>query len=291
MAIEGQFAVVSGGTDGMGAATALLLAENGANVLIIGRSQDKADAMVARAAAAPGTGTLRAIVSDFASMKNVVAAVEEVAALTPTIDLLVHAVGILISRTEHTDEGIEKDFAVSYLSRFVFLETASARGLLRPSTRLLNIAASAPKVPRYQQQDFSDLDVVTSRVGLKSHGQAQLANELLTAQAAERYGVTAIGYGPGSVNTSIRREVPGWIQAAMRPFFARGAREPGEVARELVELLLDPELEAGQSYFANKTGRFPAAAYIADPAHQADVLAASLALTDQALSGRTPGAR
>lgn len=83
-----------------------------------------------------------------------------------------HAVGILISRTEHTAEGIEKDFAVSYQSRFVFLETASAKGLLRPSTRLLNIAASAPKVPRYQQLDLSDLAVVKPRVGMKSHGQA-----------------------------------------------------------------------------------------------------------------------
>lgn len=69
--------MVSGGTDGMGAATALLLTECGTEVIIIGRSQGKADALVARAAALPGTGTLTAIVSDISSMRNVVAAVAE----------------------------------------------------------------------------------------------------------------------------------------------------------------------------------------------------------------------
>ena len=32
------------------------------------------------------------------------------------IDILIHGVGILISRTEHSTEGIEKDFAIGYLS-------------------------------------------------------------------------------------------------------------------------------------------------------------------------------
>lgn len=98
----------------------------------------------------------------------------------------------------------------------------------------------------------------------------------------------AIGYGPGSVNTSSRREIPGWIQTVMKPFFARRTREPGEVASQLVDLLLDPDLEAGRSSFADKTGRFPIAAYIADPTRQR--AAASLALADQALRSRIPGA-
>lgn len=63
------------------------------------------------------------------------------------------------------------------------------------------------------------------------------------------------------MNTSICREVPGWIQAFMKPFFALSIREPDEVARQVVELLLDPDLKAGHSYFANKTGCFPVADY------------------------------
>jgi len=75
----------------------------------------------------------------------------------------------------------------------------------------------------------------------------------------------------------------------MKPFFARSTRQPDEVARQLVDLLLDPDVETGHSYFANKTGRFPMADYIADPARQRAVLAASLTLADQALTTRTPG--
>lgn len=280
--IAGRAAVITGGTDGMGAATALRLRAMGADVLIIGRSQQKADSVVARAAELPGPGSLRALVADFSEMCTVETTVTEIAGLVDRIDLLVHAVGILISRTEHTNEGIEKDFAVSYLSRFVFLETAAHHGLLSPHTRMVNLAASSPKVPRYAQLEFAPLQLVEARVGMKSHGQAQLANDLLTAQAGARYGITAIGYGPGTVDTNIRREVPAALRAAMRPFFALTTRNPDQAAEQIVDHLGDATLEPGSAHFANKHGYFPIAAYIDDPARQSDLLAASLTLADRA---------
>jgi NAD(P)-dependent dehydrogenase (short-subunit alcohol dehydrogenase family) len=218
--LAGRTAVVTGGTDGIGAATALRLYRQGAHVTIIGRSQAKADALTARAAAEAGRGSLRAVVADLSEMATVEATVNRLAGDTPAIDVLVHAVGILLPRTEHTVEGMEKDFAVGYLSRFVFLEAAARHHLLHPGTRMINIAASSPKIPSFARMEFTDLAEVQARVGMRSHGQAQLANDLLTAQAPVRYGISAVGYGPGSVNTNIRREVPALIRAIMKPFFA-----------------------------------------------------------------------
>lgn len=280
--IAGKTAVVTGGTDGIGAATAMELVRRGARVQIVGRSRTKADALLATAQDVPGEGSLEALVDDLSEMAAVREVVERIAESSPAIDLLVHAVGILITRTEHTREGIEKDFAVSYLSRFVFLETAARAGLLHPGTKLLNIATSAPKVPRLMQMEFDDLATVQARVGMRGHGQAQLANDLLTAQAGRRYGITAIGYGPGPVDTAIRREVPGIMRVLLRPFFARSTRQPTEVARELADILADPKLEGSDAYFYDRSGAFPADRFIADPHRQAALLDASLALARKA---------
>ncbi|MFI7211808.1 SDR family NAD(P)-dependent oxidoreductase [Micromonospora maritima] len=287
----GKTAVVTGGTDGIGAATALRLRSLGADVIVVGRSTAKADALVARAAALPGPGSLRAITADFSSMRVVEEVVARLAGEIDAVDLLVHAVGILITRTEHTSEGIEKDFAVSYLSRFVFLEAAARHGLLHPDTRLVNIAASGPKIPSYARMEFGNLAEVESRVGMKSHGQAQLANDLLTAQVPQRYGITAIGYGPGAVDTSIRREVPAALRAIMQPFYAWRTRKPDEVARQIVDLLTDPTLAAGSATFHNRKGPFPPDGFITAPDRQRDLLRTSTALAGKALADREDGAR
>ena len=283
--------VITGGTDGIGAATALEYCRRGANVIIIGRSHVKADEIVRRANKFSSAGTIEVLISDFSIMKNVKNTVQRLREKVSSIDVIIHAVGILISKTEHTTEGIEKDFAVSYLSRFVFMEEASAHNLLTEQTIMLNIAASAPKIPRYAQMEFHDIAEVRSRVGMKSHGQAQLANDIFTGLAAHRYGITTIGYGPGSVNTNIRRELPKILVALIQPFFAFSTREPFEVARQIVGIVEDKSrLMVGQVHYCNKNGSFPADPFITDTQRKQALLKTSLTLVHDALSGSTHSA-
>ncbi len=282
----GRTAVVTGGTDGIGAATARALRDEGARVVAIGRSRAKAEALAVEPAR--GGGSIEVVVADLGLTGEVRRVVGEVAARLGPIDHLVHAVGILLTRAAHTAEGVEQDFAVSYLSRFLFLEEAARHGLLTPATRMVNIAASARRVPFYVRMEFDDLDVVRGRTGMAGHGQAQLANDLLTARAPERYGITAVGYGPGAVDTAIHREVPALARAVMRPFSARLARRPAAVAAQLLDLLADPALARGTALFADRKGTFPAAEYVADRRRPDAVLAVSAQLVADATARSTP---
>jgi NAD(P)-dependent dehydrogenase (short-subunit alcohol dehydrogenase family) len=284
--LTGVTAVVTGGTDGIGAATALELRARGADVTIVGRSPAKAQALVARADALPGSGSLRAITADLSLMRTAREIGERLAEEIGHVDLLLNAVGILITRTAHTDEGIELDFAVGYLSRFVLMETLAARGAFTPTTRIVSIAASSREVPKFARLEFDDLAAVEARTGMTSHGLAQLANDLLIAQAAARYGVTAVGYGPGAVDTSIRRDVPPLIRTLLKPFYARSTRPPEEVGRQIADIFADPSVKPGDTAFFNRGGRFPTASFIADAARQAALLRTSLALSEKALASR-----
>jgi NAD(P)-dependent dehydrogenase (short-subunit alcohol dehydrogenase family) len=282
----GRTAVVTGGTDGIGAATARALRDEGARVLVVGRSAAKAAALAAEPAR--GGGSIATVVADLGLTTEVRRAVGEVAARLGPIDHLVHSVGVLLTRAAHTAEGVEQDLAVSYLSRFLFLEEAARLGLLAPATRMVNIAASARRVPFYVRLEFDDLSVVRRRTGMAGHGQAQLANDLLTARAPERYGITAIGYGPGAVDTAIRREVPALARAVLRPLYSRATRRPSEVAAQLLDLLADPGLTPGAAVFADRSGTFPAAAYVADRRRQDALLAVSERLVADATARSTP---
>lgn len=281
--LRGKIAVVTGGTDGIGAATALRLCREGAKVIVVGRSPEKAARLVARADTSNG-GSLRPVPADFSLMRNVVETVEQLAGSVDHIDVLVHAVGILLPRTEHTVEGIEKDLAVSYLSRFAYLEEAHRHGLLSRDTRLVNISASSPRVPSYARMEFQPLSEVRARVGMRSHGQAQLANDLLTIQAPHRYGLTAVGYGPGSVRTQIRREVPGPIRTLMSPFFLLTTRDADDVARQLFGIIGDPDLPTAAASWFTKNGSFEPAPFITDTRRQGHLRAASLTLLREALT-------
>lgn len=280
--LTGTTAVVTGGTDGIGAATVRLLRERGADVIAVGRSRTKADALRAEEThRSAGSGRLDVRIADLGLMTEVVHLVENLT--VPRVDLLVHAVGVLLTKAEHTTEGLEKDFAVSYLGRYLFLEQAHRRGLLTDRTRLVNLAASAPRVPRFAQVEFSSLAQVEARTGMRAHGQAQLANDLLTALAPDRYGITAVGYGPGAVDTSIRREVPVLARAVLRPLYAVATRRPEQAATDVLAAVTDPELPRGSATFRNRRGAFAPAAYVTDHQRQQDLLTVSAALVDRAL--------
>lgn len=281
----GRTVVVTGGTNGIGAATARTLRQHGAHVVIIGRSAAKADAMLGEAAALGTPGSMDAIVSDFSSMRAVVEAVDDLAGRVETVDVLIHAVGVFLTRPAHTTEGIELDFAVSYLSRYVFLEHAHRLGLLTAQTRLINIAASAPRLPKRARLEFDDLDTVRARTGFASHSQAQTANDLLTAQAGARYGVAALGYGPGNTATDILRELP-WTTRALFFPFTRNKRTPEQVASQLLELIGDDHWSSTTAGFAGRSGRFQPDPFVTDPRRQREVLAISQALADHTLSDR-----
>lgn len=140
MQLDGQSALVTGGTAGIGLAIARALAAEGAKVIITGRSRSKLDAAIADI----GAGARHKIVGLAADAASV-AGVAEIVAAVPTVDILVNNLGIYESKAfaEITDADWQNLFDVNVMSG-VRLSRAYLPGMIaRNQGRVIFIASES----------------------------------------------------------------------------------------------------------------------------------------------------
>ncbi|HEY8508038.1 MAG TPA: SDR family oxidoreductase [Steroidobacteraceae bacterium] len=122
MHYAGKKAVIVGGSHGMGLATARMLLEGGARVLITGRNPRNVEAAKQQL----GSGLL-AVCSDVASMKDIAQLADTVRAQLGRIDLLHFNAGIaeLAPFQEVTEESYDRQFAVNTKGAFFTIQRLS----------------------------------------------------------------------------------------------------------------------------------------------------------------------
>lgn len=92
--LAGRAAVVTGGSRGIGLATALALRAEGAGVLVCGRSRPALDEARARLEAAPGPGRVAAVVADVRGHGEAERLVEAAVDTLGGVDVLVNNAGV-----------------------------------------------------------------------------------------------------------------------------------------------------------------------------------------------------
>lgn len=92
MQLSGKACLITGGTKGIGAATAIELARCGADVAIVGRNDDAEAAEVRRAVAALGRRCIM-IVADVGQPAEAARCVQQAAKQLGSVDVLVHSAG------------------------------------------------------------------------------------------------------------------------------------------------------------------------------------------------------
>ncbi|MBR1246009.1 3-oxoacyl-ACP reductase FabG [Bradyrhizobium sp. AUGA SZCCT0169] len=147
--LEGKRALVTGGSRGIGAAIALRLADEGADVaLTYEKSRDRAEAVVAKIEARGRKGL--AIAADSADPVAAKSAVDGAAAELGGLDILVNSAGIVRGYgpiETWTLEDIDRTLAVNV--RGVILATQAAAAHLSKGGRVITIGSNlAERVPQ-----------------------------------------------------------------------------------------------------------------------------------------------
>jgi NAD(P)-dependent dehydrogenase (short-subunit alcohol dehydrogenase family) len=126
--LTGQVAIVTGGSDGIGLATAALLVRRGAKVVICGRRQEQLD--IASAHIEAEGGTVEAVQLDVTDFPAFEALIQDVAARHGRLDMLVNnAMSVHYAPiSKLTLDHWRKDFAVN--SEAVFVGTKAAMAVM-----------------------------------------------------------------------------------------------------------------------------------------------------------------
>jgi retinol dehydrogenase-14 len=246
----GRTVLVTGGTGGIGRATALGLAAMGANVAITG--QDAARAAVAAMGIRAETGAqVNVFVADLSSQVEVRRLATEVLARLPQLDVLVNNVGGYWHTRHVTADGLERTFAVNHLAPFLLTDLLLSRLRQSDAARVVTVASHAHAQGRI---DFDDLQGDRSWSGARAYNQSKLANVLFSNELARRLhgsGVVANALHPGVVSTSFGAQDPGRTQRLL-PLMRPLLKSPAQGAATSIRLASAPDLDGITGrYFAN----------------------------------------
>src|SRR5829696_7658371 len=114
--MDGKVVLVTGGTGGIGKATAEGLANLGARVVAIGRDRGKGETATAEIKATSGNEALELMVADLSSQAEIHRLAREFEAHHDRLDVLVNNAGGLHSRRWETADGVEGTIAVIHLA-------------------------------------------------------------------------------------------------------------------------------------------------------------------------------
>lgn len=275
--MDGKTALVTGGTSGIGKATAIGLAKEGAAVTLLVRNVSKGDQAVRDiAAAAPSAPKVELLECDLSSQASIRKAAASFLAKHEKLHVLVNAAGVFVKERTLTTDGLEKTFAVNYVAYFLLANSLLPALKKGAPSRVVNVSS------RYggAKLDFTDLQLANQPYSyLKSTPPTMLARVLLTQELAERLkgsGVVVNTLHPGLVaKTQLLHETGGFFKWITDTF--GGTPEKG--ADTAVWLATAPEAAnvTGKMFSKRKEMKTPGQG--ADPAARKRLWDETVALT------------
>jgi NAD(P)-dependent dehydrogenase (short-subunit alcohol dehydrogenase family) len=251
--MAGKSVLVTGGTAGIGKATAIGLAALGARVGITGRDQARTEAAAASIRAAAGSPAVDAFAADMSVQAGVRRLAAQVADTYPRLDVLVNNAGGFWAHRHVTADGLERTFALNHLAPFLLTSLLLDRLTASAPARILTVSSGAHARGRI---DFGDLQGERNYSGQRAYSQSKLANVMFTYELARRLddtGVTATVLHPGVVRTSFGAEDREAYLAVLIRVARVFMKTPAQGAGTSVYLASSPQVEGiSGRYFVNR---------------------------------------
>jgi NAD(P)-dependent dehydrogenase (short-subunit alcohol dehydrogenase family) len=187
--------IITGASDGIGAAAARRLSRSGENVVVVGRSESKTTAVAAELGA-------DYFVADFADLSQVRPLADKIRSEYPRIDVLVNNAGLMLHKVHLTPDGYEMTYQVNYLAPFL-LTTQLLDRLVDSRATIVNTTSSSHRLVRIATA--ADLENTSIRRPSIAYAYSKLAIVLFTKELHRRYhadGLSVATIHPGYVNSN-----------------------------------------------------------------------------------------
>ena len=247
--IDNKNVIVTGGTSGIGRATAIELAKLGANVTITSRTFANAEQIAAdigKEAGIPvGAETL-----DLSSLTSVREFANRYISAHDRLDVLINNAGNLSGSKRTTSDGLDWTMAANHFGPFLL--TNLLRELLTASapSRIINVSSENHRGAK-SGLNFDDLQMTGGYTSSKAYAASKLAGIMFTAELDRRlgdHGIIARALHPGVVATNFGKQPgsPKWLGIAMKllkPFLS--TPEKGAATSVYLATAQPDELEGG----------------------------------------------
>ncbi len=235
--------LITGSTDGIGLATAKVLAAENHTVLLHGRSEPKVVSAEQQIRAEGGTGRLERYHADLSDLGDVVAFAESVKANHETLDVLINNAGVFRLSNPVAANGLDLRFLVNTIAPYLL--TRRLMPLLGESSRVINLSSAA--------QAPVDPDALVGKVSLdqgEAYAQSKLALTMWSNHLARELGENGsavIAVNPGSfLGTKMVKEA-----------YGSDGHDISVGANILAKAATSAEFaDASGRYFDNDSGRF-----------------------------------
>lgn len=252
--------VITGASDGIGAAAARQLLDNGDRLLLVGRSKEKTAVITKETGA-------EYFVADFSSLDQVRALARELrdAVGDQGIDVLANNAGGIFGDQIPTADGYEKTFQVNHLAPFL-LTMLLLPQLVSRKAAIINTSSIGHRI--FGNIDIDDLDNRRSFSPHKAYGDAKLANILFTKSLHAKFGdkgLSSVAFHPGNVRTNFAGETSSAIrllyQTPLRRLMLINPEKGGSHLAWFINGTPDQTWTSGQYYDQrNLTGKVSAQA-------------------------------
>lgn len=241
--VQGKTVVLSGANSGIGKATAMALAAKGARLILICRTEQKGfEVRQEILDSTQSNAVIEVLACDFSSLAQIRRVADEVALLTPTVDVLLNNAGAIFKSRELTVDGYEMSFGVNHLGYFLLTNLLLPQLQNADNARIVNVASDAHRFVR--QFDFDNLQGEKSFSQWQAYGLSKLCNILFTYELARRLSntkITANCLHPGVVSTNFGKDA-GWLLNTFSKISQFFILSPEKGAETSIYLASSPEV-------------------------------------------------
>jgi NAD(P)-dependent dehydrogenase (short-subunit alcohol dehydrogenase family) len=251
-----------GATSGLGRAAAVQLAQDGHNLIIVGRDPERVRRLARQLPAAVVIG------ADISTRAGVGHAATRIIDATGHLDALVNNAGVMIPTRRITSEGTELNLAVHHLAPYSMTSTLLPL-LVRGAGRVVNVNSEGHRAPLFGggpvRIDFDDLGSDHGYNPFLAYSRTKLANLLFSYELQRRHPeLSVVAVHPGMVRTDLGRHWPR-IQVAAMHAISISARKGAE---PVASLATAPAVERGAYYNRFTTTRSSSESYDSDVARR-----------------------
>ena len=244
-----MYILITGGTSGLGFYTALTLAEDQNNkILLIGSNKVKGVKAVEEIIKKTKNKKIKYLEGDLSSIKQISMIAKNL--IKEKFDILINNAGALYFSRMESVEKIEKTFALNHLSYFALTNLLLQNKNIKRGGRIINVASGAHKGIDI---DFEDLETNKNYNGWFVYKKSKLCNILFTRKLSKftsDKNITVNCLHPGFVKTEFGKNNSGILGLIIKLLMNLFAIKLEEGAKTIIYLVNSNEVnEVTGKYF------------------------------------------